>query len=438
MTKKQTSIKKSILQKAVIPIVIATLIAITFSLISSQHEIEEIYDAQLVHSARFLAQLIESDEDKEDLKKEITNIEHKYETNIAFRIFFDDREITASSAALKFTNITPPIGFSNQELNGEMWRFFVFVDNSGRIKVETSEKLEIRHELVNYLVISSITPTILLIAFILLAIWWGTDKGIKPLEALSKDVKHRNADNFSPVDINRAPIEVSPLISSFNSLLSKIQDNFRREKEFTDHAAHELRTPLAAIKTQTQVLIKKLGSNSPHIADLENLNTTIDRSTRLIEQLLSFARMQNKEFSKTDVNISQILDDIIESYKEVIKDKKIKLNKEIGRPINIKGNGEALSILIRNIIDNAIKYNNYEGSIDIISKDDYIYIADTGCGIPDNEKSKVFERFYRVNKSNQIGSGLGLSIVEYIAKTHKIKIEISDNLPKGTVVKIIF
>lgn len=442
MTSQNYSLKKRLLQWVSFPILIAAALIFLIAYLFSWHEIEEVYDAQLVHSAKTLLQLTEheiAEQQNIDIGTENPDLQHRYENKTAFRIWKNDNIVLQSSRAKDFIGVEAPPGFSMQTIEDKPWRFFVFIDAEKNIKIETAERYAIRYELIGQLMTSLAIPMAILIPLLLFIVWIGVRQSITPLIALSTDVDSRKIDDLTPIKNAYIPREVTPLVEAMNRLFIRIGDSFKREREFTDHAAHELRTPLAAMKTQTQVLLKK-ASSMPECKDgLDNLNATIDRTTHLVEQLLSLARLQNDTLPLETVNISDLLHEVISEVKSAADRKRQKLNIDIAEHIKTKGNSDSLYILMRNILDNAVKYTPESKEISITLKADKILsISDSGSGISEVDKKRVFNRFVRVDKTGQTGSGLGLSIAQWVADAHNATLALKDNIPHGLNVEISF
>lgn len=436
------SIKKQLLIWISIPVFFATLLILILSFAFSWIEIEEVYDAQLVHSAKVLLQVTEHEIlDKKSsaiqLGAENSSLSHKYEKKTAFRIWYKDHLVTASTSAQGFGALEAPPGFSDQYVNENSWRFFVFIDEKSGLRIETAERYAIRYELISQLMSSLLLPLLLLLPILFAAVWIGAYKSLKPLVALSDAVDIRHADDLTEIKFANVPREVTPLVQAMNRLLRRISESFKREREFTDHAAHELRTPLAAIKTQAQVLKRK----SAHLPDFqdgfENLNSTIDRSTRLIDQLLSLARIQNESFDLERTDLSENLYHDLQDIRLLAEAKKQTVITDIADAVIVRGHPGGMSILIRNILENAVKYTPEGGTLHVqLTQDGLLEIADTGAGLSDADKGRVFKRFTRADSSGQSGSGLGLAIAEWVAHAHGVKILLEDNLPSGLKVKI--
>lgn len=440
----QYSLRKRLLLWISLPVLIIFIAIIIMAFIFTRKEVEEVYDAQMVHIAKTLLQiteheLIELDTVSIPLGEERSDLKHRYENKTVFRIWYNNSVKVQSSRADKIAGVESPPGFSEQKVKGKTWRFFVYVDQLTGLKVEVAQRSAIRYELIGQLMSSLIIPMAILIPSLLLIVWIGVRKSLMPLIALSSDVDAREIDDLKPIAVQEIPKEVTPLVFALNRLFARIEDSFKREREFTDHAAHELRTPLAAMKTQTQVLMKK-ASNMPGWADgLENLHVTIDRATHLVEQLLYLARLQNTMLAMESVNLSVCIEDAICELLPHAKQKRQSITMDIAPDLYISGHSDSLFILVRNLLSNALKYTQEGGEIHVrLSQDKILSIADNGPGIADEDKERVLRRFVRVDKSGQNGSGLGLSIVQWIASAHKAVLSLKDNTPRGLIVDVRF
>lgn len=437
------SIRRQLLRAISVPILTATLFAMIVSFVFAWHEIDEVYDAQLVHSAKVLLQLTQHEMEEDgafNLGVENQELHHRYERRLGFRIWVKGKLVTQSPSARKAGDYEAPDGFSNHEVGKHIWRFFAFTNPDDKIKIEVSERYHIRYELIIQLVCSLILPTLVLIPVIFAIINLGLKKVLSPLIKISGDVDRRSSDDLSPIDgAVVLPDEIAPLIHALNRLLTRLEDSFRKEREFTDHAAHELRTPLAAMKTQTQVLMRKAANRPEYAEGLSNLQASIDRAAHMVEQLLSLARLQNEPLPLQAVNLSQCLEQAFQDIAPCAQQKGLTLTKSICPGVMINGHQGSLDILLGNLLDNALKYTPSAGRIDIsLDKEACVKIADTGPGLTDDEKEKAFGRFVRLDKTGQNGSGLGLSIVKWVAQAHGAPVSLSDNKPHGLIVSASF
>lgn len=446
MDGKQYSLKLRLLVLIAVPLIFAGMMVGGLSLLNAYHEIEEVYDAELAYAAKLFLHLTEhelSEHKKNRISLEIEEgvTSHPYEKNIAFRIWKKDRLVTQSKSASTFGAFRAQPGFSNHILDGVKWRFFVYFGEKDDITVEVAEKQDVRMDITLDLAESLMIPASLFVPLILILVWLGTHKSLSPLVCLSEAVDRRDIDDLSPLQMSAIPREINALVKALNNLFLRMEESIRREREFTDNAAHELRTPLAAMKTQAQVLLKET-KDSKERQSLENLLRSINRASRMVSQLLSFARLQSQDISFEKTNLSEVVTETVRDLSSLAVAKKQTYEADIEPDMFISGNRDSLHIMVRNIVENAVKFTPENGSVHIrLAKENgrgVLCVSDTGPGIPDSLKEKIFERFYRENKSKTEGSGLGLAIVKWICDVHKARIEITSNTSAGMIFQAVF
>jgi signal transduction histidine kinase len=447
MAAKTYSLRRRIIGLVSILVFISGLSIGALALYTSWHEIEEVYDAQLIHAAKVLRQLTihelrEHEEQGIDLIPETDDLGYKYEQNIAFRIWRDGIPITRSENAVAFGDLQAPPGLSNHRIGDERWRFFVLVDSSTDITVETSERYEIRYELIGYLLLGLLLPASLFIPAVLLAVWYGTSLGLRPLAEVSRDVDSRDSEDLRSIELARTPREIDPLIAALNRLLKRLGETIERERDFTDNAAHELRTPLAAIKTQTQALKQRLKHLPECRESLSNLLSSSDRAAHLVDKLLAFSRLQKEPPKRREVELSELLREVVGELAPgaLARDQHVILHAD--QPMSVHGDRHAIGIMTRNLLENAIKYTPRGGNIEVSLDSEQgrasISVSDDGPGIADGEKERVLRRFYRINDGETTGSGLGLAIAKWISEQHSASLTLGDAEPHGLRCTVTF
>ncbi len=298
--------------------------------------------------------------------------------------------------------------------------------------VQVAETLEKRAQLANEIIKGVILPQFIILPIVVMLVWFGLTRGLAPLNALQNRIKKRRVDDTSPIEERAAPLEIMPLISSFNDVLYQLEDSVLSQKRFIADAAHQLKTPLAGLRMQAE--LAQRGSSPEELQrSLEQISDSSMRATRLVQQLLSLARMENL----TNTNEKILIDLSVEAaqatkhWLNAAWEKNIDLGYEArDEDLQIFGNPVMLKELFNNLIDNAIKYTPAHGHITVDVRHSnqvnllVIEVKDTGPGIPPEERQRVLERFYRVLGSDVEGSGLGLAIVKEIATQHGGKLEI--------------
>jgi len=364
-----------------------------------------------------------------------------------FQVWTDDGHLILHSPnAPDMSLATNFDGFSDRVINSDLWRVFTMHHPDGKFRTVVGERYDTRNELGHRIAQDDLYIMLLTFPLSGLLIWIIIGKGLDSLSRVTNEVSSRAPTFLEPVDIYGVPEEIKPLIDELNKLFLRLQQAFEREKRFAADAAHELRTPLAALKTQAQVALKTTDVEERRTA-LQNVITGVNRSTHIIQQLLTMSRLVPEAtlIEESDsVNLTKLAAEIIATLVPMAMEKSIDIELDSSdNHIMVQGNVTALSILIRNLVDNAIRYTPNHGrvSIDVSENDDNILltVADNGPGIPAELRARVFERFFRVLGNKSPGSGLGLAIVQQIAKLHQAAVKLgAPTEGSGLVVEIAF
>jgi len=436
-TNKQPSIRRRLLI-ALMLVITATWIGVSIKVnFDAHHEVEAVYDANLAQTARMLVGLMihEIEERRSNPIGSINMgamIEHPYETKIAMRVrYANDTEALRSSGAPNFPDDAPN-GFHTLNLDGQIWRVFSLLDKDTGLWVQTGQRLEVRQELVDHIIYRSLTSLLVGLPVFALVIWWSVGRGLRPLERLGDKVEAMDPEALHPVDDRGAPEEVHILVISLNRLFARLQQTLEKERHFTADAAHELRTPLTALKTQTQVA-QRATDDAQRKRALANIIDGVDRATHLVGQLLTLARADTA-YTEQKVNQTVNLYPIAkESVAAVVSDamaRNIKVSLESGElSYLLVGDAAMLGIMLRNLVDNALKYSLDGGYLKVqlthTESAVELTVTDSGPGIPEEEMAELFQRFKRGNNTTIMGAGLGLSIVKRICDIHHASIHMS-------------
>ena len=294
----------------------------------------------------------------------------------------------------------------------------------------TADRNSIRQSLESQIATNTVYILIFSYPILGLLIWFIIGRGLNALSRVGKEVGDRATHYLEPFDLKSIPIEMLPLIDELNKLFLRLHQGLEREKAFSANAAHELRTPLAAIKTQAQVA-RKTNDETQRKTALRNLIASVDRCTHVVQQLLILSRLVPEatlqDVSKVD--LSNLTAEVIAGLAPAAINKQIDIELiAASKKIYLAANATALSILIRNLVDNAIRYTPEHGIItvhlsqSIDQRHSTLRVSDNGPGISPELRSQVFERFYRVLGNQSSGSGLGLAIVQQIASLHNAKV----------------
>jgi len=321
-------------------------------------------------------------------------------------------------------------GYSNAVLDGRSWRVYSLSSDATPLVIHIAEPLEYRDAALSRMLHAVALP--LLFALVLLTVLIGvvTERAFRPVRRMAADLAGRGADDLSAVNTAAMPIETHALGIALNGLLARHAEVLARERRFTADAAHELRTPLAALRAQAQVASRAATPAEARRA-LDKLQANIDRTTHLMSQLLSLARLEpgSAVSGGQSTRASVVVDLVLEDLAQAARDKQVEIALE-GCLQRLPGSPEVLYLLIRNLLENSIRHVSNQGRIGltVIERDQYavLSITDNGPGIPSEERSRALERFYRIPGSASSGSGLGLSIVGRVVELLAGEIELSD------------
>lgn len=359
-----------------------------------------------------------------------------------FQLWDGDGKLLLSSEKTPTVPLISKPGLSDKIINGQKWRTYTIYASQRGVILVLAEQYAARHTMIHDMLVSDTYLTLLIYPLSGIFIWLIIGSGLKSIRFFAKEMAERAVDHLDPVDLNEVPVEISPLVDELNKLFLRLQQAFEREQRFAADAAHELHTPLAALKTQAQVALKTTDPQECYM-HLKQVIASVDRCSHVIQQLLTLCRLSPETIMPehfTQVNLSRIAAEVIAQLapQAILKQIEIEL---IAKDSDSKllGNTMGLHVLIRNLVDNAIRYTPTGGVIKvlILNKSDAIIlqVIDNGPGIPDKLRARVFERFFRVLGTNAQGSGLGLAIVEQIAKLHKGSITL-ETPEKGTGLQI--
>jgi two-component system OmpR family sensor kinase len=320
------------------------------------------------------------------------------------------------------------LGFSDALVDGVRLRIYSLRTPEHTIQI--AQDLDARSERARSLAWKAILPIVLLAPILMLAVWWLIEGSLAPVQRMRRQGAARAANDLSPLPTRGLPEEVLPLVAEINLLFERLQQARTAQQQFIADAAHELRSPLAALKLQAQALRKPLDDAARREA-VERLNEGMTRAIELSGQLLALAREEAGEaMAGTEaVELEQLAREAVADVLPQAQARGIDVGLEPGPAVSVQGQRTALHTLLRNLLDNAVKYANAGGRVDIrIERDPAgpacLTVEDSGLGIPEGERERVFDRFYRVPGSDAPASGLGLAIVKTIAERHHARVEL--------------
>ena len=326
-------------------------------------------------------------------------------------------------------------GFDDGQLRGDddQWRFVWLTTRDGEHRIVVGQEWEYREDMARDIIISQLMPWLVALPLMLLLLIVLLSRELRPLKKLAQALRQRSPDATDELDARGVPGEVRPLVDALNQLFARTRDMMGRERRFTSDAAHELRSPLAALKVQTEVA--QLSPDDPDTRDkaLTQLHEGIDRASRLVDQLLTLSRLDSLE------NLDDVqripLDDLLQSAVMDIWSHAHQAGIDVRLDIQASGVARTgqpllLSLLVRNLLDNAVRYSPSGSIIDITLYPQRFTVRDNGPGVSAEALARIGERFYRPPGQDETGSGLGLSIVQRIATLHQMSVAFT-NHPEG-------
>lgn len=416
------------------PVILVTICVIgVLAFKGATRQIHHVYDAQLISSANLIWLVVEDEMSQQtgpfrrirkiDLAESdqtsLNAFANAYANSRMFRVWRGNRLAMISDKA-------PIVGIPQQSSglsyvaddNGERWRVYSFEIAGTDITVEAGEKISLRATLVKNILLTLAGPLTLLVPIVGLLIWVGIGSGLGTLRALIAQIQRRTPDDLSTLNLDKVPRDLAPLGHAINQLLEKLEHSFNAEKRFAEHAAHHLRTPLATIKLQMQMM-QQARNATERAALLADLAASIERASRLVSQLLTSTRISHQPLSRQALDMKQAIIAMMAELAPIAAQKQITLSFDGADGLRVLADETLLRLLIGNVIENAVKYTPESGEVRVELTADEVQIrcavTDSGPGIPESERAHVFQRFYRVGTPQAQGTGLGLAIVAEVA-----------------------
>lgn len=303
--------------------------------------------------------------------------------------------------------------------------------------VQVAETMDKRSRLATEIIKGVILPQFVILPLAVLLVWFALARGIAPLNLLQQRIRQRESHDLSPIDEHDAPEEVAPLVRSINDLLARLDQSMGSQKHFLADAAHQLKTPLAGLRTQAELAQREIdagGDPKSVKRSLQQIALSSQRAAHMVNQLLSMARAEDEEQARRQLafNLARLATEVVRDFVPKAMDKRIDLGYEgpesdetlprlVGQPLLVRE-------MIRNLVDNALQYTPEGGTVTVrVIPDPFgqvmvLQVEDNGPGIPEAEREQVFQPFYRVLGTDVDGSGLGLAIVKEVADKHDAEI----------------
>lgn len=404
----------------------------------ARHELDELLDGHLAQAAALLvvqqAREVEDDDHSADAP-----VLHKYAPKVAFQVFHEGRLALRSPNAPELPMAQPgrhfKTGFRTVDIGGTEWRVFAAYGAERDVQVYVSEQVASRGAILWAVLRSVLWPMLLALPGLALASWWAIYSGMAPLRRLGRALAERRPDALQPVALPDAPSEMQPMIGALNGLFVRIGDLIDAERRFTADAAHELRTPIAAIRAQAQVALREDDPASRRHA-LESTLAACDRATRLVEQLLTLSRLEaGAAPAMAAVDLGEIARQVAgeAAPRAIARNQAIELSADARCPV--VADATLVGVLVRNLVDNAIMYSPPGAKVKLsVNRSDGIVrltVQDSGAGLAPADAARLGERFFRGLGTGVGGSGLGWSIVRRIAAVHGAQVHVDASAQLG-------
>ena len=409
------SLRTRLLWMLVAAVAVTTIVQIYVAYHTALTETDHIFDYQMQQMARSLRPGLPEGgvalgPDSED------NFDFVVQVSTA-----DGQQIFRSSAHTELP-LNAALGFSTVRVRDTTYRLFCLV--AGHQRIAVAQDLALRSDLAGELALRTVSPMLGMVPLLLLLVWWVVGASLAPVTRVRQQLAERQGDDLSQVSQTGLPDEVRPLVQELNLLLARVRRAFDAQKNFVADAAHELRSPLAALKLQVEVL-RRAPTESVREVALQRLVAGIERATRLVEQLLLLARHQEGSAMRAPalrVDLGAVARLALADVATAARQRDITLHSEVLAMAPVLGHEEGLRILVRNLLDNAIKYTPAGGQVRIAVQPQgsraLLRVEDSGPGIAPEDRVRVFDRFHRLPAAQGSGSGLGLAIVKTVADLH--------------------
>ena len=406
------------------------LCATAWIYVGSRAELTRVLDARLQEAARMIHSLVANGNMTAGRAAAVADAAAEpalYTRQLSCQIWsFDGRLIGRSVGAPDSQLTDEAAGFSDREVGGETWRVFAIEDAEKGVRVMVGDRISLRQKLVGDLVVGLLAPGLIIIPALGALIWLSLGRGLRPLAVMAGDLAARGGDDFRPIETTRTPAEVRPLAAALNGLMDKVEAARRHERDVTAFAAHELRTPLAGLKTQAQIA-RATSDPAIRAGALGQIAVSVDRMALMVRQLLALAKLEagGPGLVVTAVTAGAVLREIDDHGPAPARALHVVIDPGLDG-MALTTEKESLSLALRNLHENAVQHTPEGGTVTWTVAPDGpgIVVRDEGPGIPEEDLDLVRRRFHRGRHSQAAGTGLGLTIVETAARRIGARLEL--------------
>ncbi|MDT7517042.1 ATP-binding protein [Rhodoferax mekongensis] len=439
--KKRYSLKSQLIASIMFAVTLTGILQAYMAFQTTVHETDELFDYQMQQVAYSLRPSVQSG----NLSSSDALMDNDSDEDDEFLIQIwssDDRRIFQSSEVLLQLQKSVD-GFSEANLQGKIFKIFTL--SSGDRLIQVAQESGLRQRIAGRLALRTVSPILWTMPVLLFLIWSVVSKASAPISRISSQLSNRQGNQLQELPVDGLPKEIAPLVEEVNSHYLRVQRTLESQRRFLADAAHELRSPIAALSLQLEVLNRTL-ENEHQDKAAQTMRLGINRAVRVVEQMLTLEHQQanlNNHRNRVIVDLCSVIHRTLTEMNEFADKKLIKLHINLTPNLQVVGDPDMLSIMIRNVIDNAIRYTPEGGVISIQlheeQKQKTLSISDSGLGISKKYLDRVFDRFFRVPGSVGVGSGLGLSIVNEIAAFHSAIVKLENGTrSEGLTVQICF
>jgi two-component system, OmpR family, sensor histidine kinase QseC len=429
------SIRRALLVVVLAAVAATWLATAVVTYFDARHELDELLDAHLAQTASLL--IAQAGGESGEVEVEHSPRLHPYERRVAFQFW-------ERGSVLRLHSVNAPNdarlsakteGFSDADIGGRRWRVFSGWDADHRYVVQVGERRDARDEIVAKIAKNLSWPLAVALPALGLLIWLGIDRALHPLRVIGRQVEHRAPDNLAALEAADVPSEVASLVDSLNRLFGRVRSSIENERRFTADAAHELRTPLAALRAQAQVA-RTAADDAQRARALDNVIAGCDRASHLVDQLLTLARLEPEGLrSKETCDLRELAQLAVADIVPAAHAKSIDVGLDADGAVTVSGDARLLRILLRNLLDNAVRYSPPRTAVHVRVEaragGASLTVADEGPGVPAEELERLGQRFHRLLGPEATGSGLGISIAKRIAEVHGAQLRFSVTSPPG-------
>ena len=421
------------------------VVMMVLSYVDVHHEIDELLDGQLAQTAQTLLVLASHEaHEGDEVISELGVEADKHQQKLRFQIWNAGGDLLLRSHNAPLTPLMSHDGYSDASDSSGEWRYFSMWNPQRVLQIQVGENQEDRDELITDVAWKLLLPALFGLPLLGVWVWLATQRGLAPLNAVAEQINRRDPAHLSALVPTTAPAEIKPLLHALNGLFHRVEQTLVNERRFTADAAHELRTPLAALAAQAHVAQRSDNETERQHA-IGQICIGVERATHLVDQLLTLARLDPQQAlaDARPLPLKSLAEEVCAMHGAVAVGKNIALELDADEA-TVKGNTMMLQILLRNLLDNAIRYTPTGGHVSVSLCADQstatLRVSDTGPGIPASERELAFQRFHRgAAGQDQVGSGLGLSIVQRIAELHNAKLVLGEGEGgRGLTVSVSF